>query len=177
MNIFLVETGTGALSRVTSSTTAVTYAMTPLWSANGRRVLFDDASASFKAKTLDGDTIEEIHHGTPYAGFLLDWSTDGQHILFTQSQPGTAEDLWVLSLTGDRRAMPYLNSSFNERDGRFSPDARWVAYSSDESGNAEIYMQSFPTPGRKRLISTNGGFEPEWRKDGRELATWRRIGS
>ena len=169
VNIFLVETGTGALSRVTSSTRAVTYAMTPLWSANGRRVLFDDASASFKAKALDGDTIEEIHRGTPYASFLLDWSTDGQHILFTQSQPGTAEDLWVLSLTGDRRPTPYLNSSFNEREGRFSPDARWVAYSSDESGKSEIYIQSFPTPGRKRLLSTNGGFEPEWRKDGKEL--------
>ena len=169
VNIFLVETGTGALSRVTSSTRAVTYAMTPLWSANGRRVLFDDASASFKAKALDGDTIEEIHRGTPYASFLLDWSTDGQHILFTQSQPGTAEDLWVLSLTGDRRPTPYLNSSFNEREGRFSPDARWVAYSSDESGKSEIYIQSFPMPGRKRLLSTNGGFEPEWRKDGKEL--------
>jgi eukaryotic-like serine/threonine-protein kinase len=169
VNIFLVETGTGVLSRVTSNTAAVTYAMTPLWSADGRRVLFDDASASFKAKTLDGATIEEIHRGTPYLSFLLDWSADGQHILFTQSQPGTAEDLWVLSLTGDRPAMPYLNSSFNEREARFSPDARWVAYSSDESGKSEIYIQSFPTPGRKRVLSTNGGFEPEWRKDGREL--------
>jgi serine/threonine protein kinase/Tol biopolymer transport system component len=169
VNIFVVETGTGALSRVTSNTAAVTYALTPLWSANGRRVLFSDGSASFKAKALDGDTIEEVHRGTPSASFLLDWSTDGQHILFTQSQPGTAEDLWVLSLTGDGRATPYLNSSFNERDGRFSPDARWVAYSSDESGKPEIYIQSFPTAGRKRLISTNGGFEPEWRKDGREL--------
>ena len=106
VNIFLVVTGTGALSRVTSSTTAVTYAMTPLWSADGRRVLFDDNSASYKAKTLDGDTTEEIHHST-HAGFLLDWSADGQHILFTQSQPGTGEDLWVLSLTGDRRPTPY----------------------------------------------------------------------
>lgn len=169
VNIFLIETGTGALSRVTSNTAAVTYAMTPLWSANGRQVLFSDSSTSFKAKTLDGDTIEEIPRGTPNVGFLLDWSADGQHILFTQSEPGTAEDLWVLSLTGDRRPAPYLNSSFNEREGRFSPDARWVAYSSDESGRADIYIQSFPTPGRKRLISTHGGSEPEWRRDGREL--------
>src|SRR6185436_4277617 len=118
VNIFLVETGTGALSRVTSRTTAVAYAMTPLWSADGRRVLFDDTSGSFKSKTLDGDTIEEIPRGIATASFLLDWSADGQHILFTQSQPGTAEDVWALSLTGDRRAMPYLNSTFNERDGR-----------------------------------------------------------
>ena len=65
--------------------------------------------------------------------------------------------------------MPYLRTEYNEVQSRISPNGRWVAYSSDESGIFEVYVQSFPTPGAKQIVSIKGGAEPVWRKDGREL--------
>src|SRR5262249_15416912 len=67
------------------------------------------------------------------------------------------------------KPQPYLAASINEREGRISPDGHWVAYTSDESGRNEVFVQSFPTPGSKKRISTNGGTTPMWRRDGREL--------
>jgi hypothetical protein len=71
--------------------------------------------------------------------------------------------------TGDKKPVPYLQTSFNEDEARFSPDGRWVAYRSNETGQSEIYVQSFPPTGGKWQISTNGGTQPSWRADGREL--------
>jgi Tol biopolymer transport system component len=77
--------------------------------------------------------------------------------------------VWALSLDDDRQQLPIANSSFEERDGQFSPDGRWVAYSSNESGRFEVYLQAFPAPREKLLVSPDGGVQPRWRKDGREL--------
>jgi WD40-like Beta Propeller Repeat len=83
--------------------------------------------------------------------------------------PSAFSDLWVLPLTGDRRPMPFLQTQFEERQGQFSPNGRRVAYISDESGRYEVYVQSFPALGGKWQISTDGGTEPSWRRDGKEL--------
>jgi Tol biopolymer transport system component len=91
--------------------------------------------------------------------------------------PKSKADLWVLPLSGDRKPFPFLRTEFNEQYGRFSPDGRWVAYSSDESGRDEIYVRSFSpgsgetasAAGGKWLISNGGGTQPRWRGDGREL--------
>ena len=72
-------------------------------------------------------------------------------------------------MSGDRKPFPYLQTEFDERHGRFSPDGRWVAYTSNESGRDEVYVQSFPLSGAKFQISAGGGMEPQWRKDGTEL--------
>ena len=92
------------------------------------------------------------------------------------AMPGatTRLDLWIAPqfperAGGDRKAFPYLQTQFNERDGAFSPDGRWVAYISNESGHDEIYVQAFPLSGAKFQISTGGGAEPTWRNDGTEL--------
>ena len=77
--------------------------------------------------------------------------------------------MWLLPLGGERTPKPYLVTKSNEGTVRFSPDGRWIAYQSDESGRSEIYVQSFPEAGRKVRISNNGGDRPEWRKDGKEL--------
>lgn len=84
----------------------------------------------------------------------------------------TVSDLWVLPMSRDGQAgtpKVYLNSEFRERDGRFSPDTRWVAYGSDETGREQVYVQSFPTGQGKWQISTGGGGKPVWKRDGREL--------
>ena len=106
-----------------------------------------------------------------------DWSRDGRLVLYQEFMPDTQRDLWVLPVAPDGKpeagvkARPYLRTRFTERDGRFSPDPspRWVAYTSDESGRNEVYVQAFPEPRGKFQISTGGGRWPEWSPDGREL--------
>jgi dipeptidyl aminopeptidase/acylaminoacyl peptidase len=100
------------------------------------------------------------------------WSRDGFLLYTTGYDPTTQYDLWVLPVDGDRTAAPFLQTRFNEYQGQFSPDGRWVAYVSNESGRPEVYVQPFPTSsrGRERVtISNNGGTQPRWRPDGKEL--------
>ena len=96
------------------------------------------------------------------------WTPDNRYVVYTGSDPRTRLDLWKLS-PADRTPTPYLQTAFNEMHGQVSPDGRWIAYASDESGNWEVYVRTFPVPGGKRTISIDGGAEPQWRRDGREL--------
>ena len=105
-----------------------------------------------------------------------DWSRDGRFLLYTQRSPRSHADLYVLPLadngTPSSTATPFANTEFSEEQGRFSPDAHWIAYASDESGRSEIYIQPFPAPengGSKTPISRDGGTQPRWRRDGKEL--------
>lgn len=86
-----------------------------------------------------------------------------------RNDPTTGQDLWTLSLTGDRRPVPWLQTPFNENEGKISPDGRWLAYQSNETGRSEISVRGFPSGGGKWQISTEGGSFPVWRGDGREL--------
>jgi eukaryotic-like serine/threonine-protein kinase len=86
-------------------------------------------------------------------------------------QPGqkTANDLWLLPLDGDRKPVPYLQTPFDEMTARFSPDGRWMAYQSNESGRFQVHVQTVEPSGAKYQISSSGGTEPQWRRDGKEL--------
>jgi hypothetical protein len=98
-----------------------------------------------------------------------DWSTDGRYVIYT-SIDANKSGLFVLPLTGsERKPVPYLQTSFSNLQAKFSPDAKFVAYTSDESGRPEVYVQTFPASGGKWQISTSGGVQPTWRADGREL--------
>ena len=99
----------------------------------------------------------------------LDWSPDGKWILYQQTGQNAGIDLWLLPLDGDRKPVLYLQTPFNERAGAFSPDGRWIAYQSNESGQDQIYVQTIPASGAKYQISSAGGTEPRWRRDGKEL--------
>jgi len=94
-------------------------------------------------------------------------------VLFENTDPARQGDqwgdLWALPLEGDRTPFPVVQSAFREQNGQFSPDGRWIAFESNESGRVEIYVQPFPGPGPKTLISTSGGAQARWRSDGREL--------
>src|SRR5262249_13906893 len=93
-----------------------------------------------------------------------DWSSDGRFLLFRSIDPQTGWDLWVLPMSGDKKPFPFLKTPFEEREGQFSPDGKWIAYQSNESGRFEIYVQLFPGPGEKFQISASGGAQPRWNK-------------
>ena len=101
--------------------------------------------------------------------FPTDWSSDGKFILFHVPYADTNYDIFFLPLAGDRRPRPFVHTSGADLHARFSPDSRWVAYSSGESGRQEIFVQPFPNGTGRWRVSTDGGAEPRWRGDGREL--------
>jgi Tol biopolymer transport system component len=102
--------------------------------------------------------------------FPTDWSADGRYVASARTQ-GTAgsSDIWALPLFGDRKPFPLVQTPFTEMNATFSPDGRWFAYQSNESGQTQIYVQPFPPTGGKFLVSKNGGAQPGWRWDGKEL--------
>jgi len=141
----------------------------PLWSPDGRLIVFRQ----------DLDLFEKAVGGQGGEGKLLfksdelkvpcDWSRDGRYIAFDSLGKETGWDIWVMPVSGDRKPVPFLKTPFGELLPVFSPDGRFLAYQSNESGRYEVYVQSFPGPGGKWQISTAGGVEPRWRADGKEL--------
>ena len=99
----------------------------------------------------------------------MSFSPDGQFLAFDQKDPDTGDDAWVLPLQGSKAPQPVAHTRFGEGSMKFSPDGHWVAYSSDESGKPEVYVQAFPGPGLKLQVSKDGGIDPVWRRSGGEL--------
>lgn len=97
------------------------------------------------------------------------WSPDGGYLIYQELDPKTNWNLWALPLSGDRKSIALVATPSIESQGQMSPDGRWLAYTSDETGPAEIYIQRFPPSAGKWQISSGGGAQPRWRRDGREL--------
>jgi Tol biopolymer transport system component len=104
-----------------------------------------------------------------YVVYMNDWSADGRYLIYSQMGPGERTELWHLPTGGGRKPVPFLRTQFNELQGQVSPNGKWIAFASDESGRNEIYVQSFPTGGARWLVSNNGGSLARWRRDEREL--------
>jgi serine/threonine-protein kinase len=98
-----------------------------------------------------------------------DWSSDGRFVVYQSTSPGTGFDLWVAPLSGEGAPFPVARTVHGEREGAFSPDVRWIAYDSTESGRREVWVQPFPPTGARWQVSTTGGVSPRWRADSREL--------
>jgi eukaryotic-like serine/threonine-protein kinase len=142
----------------------------PIWSPDGSRIAFAsrrNGKPGLYVKASDNTRGEELLIELDAPAVPMSWS--GDRIVYWTRSPKTGGDLWILPVTGDRKPIPFLQGRADERTPQVSPDGRWIAYSSNETGRSEIYVQPFPEgPGRIQ-VSVNGGVFPRWRKDGREL--------
>lgn len=168
-DIWLIELARGVESRLTSDPSSEA---SPVWSPDGSRIAFTsnrEGRANLYQKLSSGaGEVEELFKSGENK-VMMDWSADGRFMLFRSFGEKTRMDIWVLPTFGDRKPYPLLQSEFNEIWARFSPDGRWVAYVSNETGMNEVYVQEFQGSGGKWRVSTGGGSFPSWRRDGKEL--------
>jgi eukaryotic-like serine/threonine-protein kinase len=168
-DIWMMDLARGTTSRVTSNPAPDGA---PVWSPDGETIAFSserDKAGSIYVTEASGSGAEEALLSSDQPNEPTDWSSDGRFLLFTRQDPVTLKDLWALPLFGDRRAFPVLQTQFIEEQAHLSPDGQWIAYVSNESGKWEVYLQPFPRASGKWQVSTAGGSQPRWRRDGREL--------
>jgi eukaryotic-like serine/threonine-protein kinase len=147
----------------------------PAWTPDGKRIAFlSNKQSQTEGQNVfwqlaDGSGGLERLTKSDFLDAPMSFSPDGQLLAYIESNPATGYDIWVVHIS-DRKAQPFIQTPFNESAPGFSPpDGRWLAYVSNESGRNEIYVQAYPGPGGKYQISTDGGTEPLWNRNGREL--------
>ncbi|MEP6994633.1 MAG: hypothetical protein ABI968_08945, partial [Acidobacteriota bacterium] len=168
-DIWIFDAARGMGSRLTFDPSMEELA---IWSPDGSAVVFTsnrEGVADLYRKSASGAGSEELLLKTDYWKNPQDWSRDGRYVLYTVGDPKTGSDLWILPLSGERKAAPLLATPFKESEASFSPNGGWFSYVSDESGKDEVYVQPFPPTGAKWQLSANGGSNPRWRGDGKEL--------
>jgi Tol biopolymer transport system component len=177
-DIWLTDLARGSTSRFTFG---AQFSAATIWSPDGKRIAFranrsglneiyqkDAGGSGSEQGLLLADALREAKAGLTNC-IPTDWSPDGQHIIFTNPNTLGGFDLWLLSLASGGKPAAFLSSPAEELHGNFSPDGRFVAYSSNESGRFEVYVRTFPLSDRRWQVSTQGGYEPRWRRDGREI--------
>jgi len=148
------------------------------WSPDGSQIAYTASLGRFqggaaimsKASSGAGEEKEQLRTSDNTTA-LLDWSPDGRYLIYRTGTPatGTGIDLWVLPLFGDRKPAPYVTAPGDQDYAQFSPDGRWVAYSSRDSTTFQVFVAPFPWTGAKWQVSTTDGVFPRWRRDGKEL--------
>ncbi len=167
------------LSRQTDRrfTTDTASNLSPFFSPDGARVVYrsnrDGHLGDLYVRAASGSGQNEVLLSTPFGKMVNQWSRDGRFLVYTEQDPKTKWDIWVLPMGPDGKPsgkqMAFAHSQFNEIDGQLSPDSRWMAYVSDVSTQREVYVQPFPSADNELRISTAGGMQPRWRGDGKEL--------
>jgi len=168
-DIWLADVASGVMTRFTFQPGAYVF---PAWSPDGRQVAFaftSESVADLYIKQIG--TADGSGDGVSLGTFAVpsDWSPDRSSLLFMKVVPRTGFDLWLLPTEGGGRPRPFLATPFYETYGKFSPDGKWVAYTSDLSGRMEIHVRPFPGPGQEIPVSSGGGIFPFWSRTGKEL--------
>ncbi|MGQ0737037.1 MAG: hypothetical protein ACT4QD_25740, partial [Acidobacteriota bacterium] len=163
----------GTLTRLTHEDR---NAGTSAWTPDAKRLTYSlgqpEGTGRVRWQVADGSAApEELAQGSLPGS----WTPDGKNLVFVRSDPKTQLDLWLLSFEGERVARPLLQDRSNQRSPALSPDGRWIAYVSEESGRAEVFVRAFPGLGQRTPISANGGEDPRWSRDGRELYYIERV--
>jgi serine/threonine protein kinase len=173
LSLWLIDISSGRSRRLGRRTFSASAAV---WSPDGTQILHASSGNLF-AMFVNDDSRVETFLETDQDKRPLDWSNDGKLLLYVTSDPKTGDDLWVLPLKGDRKPVPLATSPSSEFEGRFSPDGRWVAFVSNDSGRYEVYLRALAPDmtgasagvGEPIPVSRDGGTRPRWREDGREL--------
>ena len=169
INIWLMDLARGTPTRFTFEQSTD---FGPIWSPDGNRIVFASLregppSLFQKVSNSAGNDEPLLKNFIPNLPY--DWSRDARFIIYGVIDPNTSWDLWVLPLDGDRTPFPFLQSKFDESQAQFSPNGKWVAYTSNESGRVEVNVRPFPVAAGNWQVSTGGGEQPRWRSDGKEL--------
>jgi Tol biopolymer transport system component len=171
-DLWVRDLSRGTETRFTSN---ASMNLAPVWSPQGDRIVFaSNRKGVFNLyqKAASGSGQDELLLPSSLGGAAYQWSRDGRFIVYTEVDPKTKYDLWVLPTEGaaaDRKPVPFLKTEFNELFGQLSPDSHWMAFTSDRSGRREVYVRPFPPGDGEWTISIAGGEEPRWRGDGKEL--------
>jgi eukaryotic-like serine/threonine-protein kinase len=177
-DIWLFDLSRGVPTRFTTDSANDSF---PLWSPDGNQIVFASTREgvfNLYLKKSNGLESEQPLLRSDETKRPDDWSHDGKFIIYESRNPKTKLDLWLLPMSGPRDPISFLKTDFNEQQAQFSPDGKWIAYTSDISGKPEVYVQTFPSSGGPVRVSTNGGAQPLWRGDGNELfyiATDRKL--
>jgi eukaryotic-like serine/threonine-protein kinase len=167
-DLWIYDLTRGTLTKISSEGDS----QTEVWTPDGKRVAYRANRNGFRNvywRAADGTGAEERLTKGENQQTPSSFSPDGKVLAFEESAPTSGTDIWLLPMEGDRKPQVFLQTPADERNPQFSPDGRWLAYTSNESGRVEVYLQPFPGPGRKWQISTNGGSSPKWNPNGREL--------
>jgi Tol biopolymer transport system component len=162
------------LAPLTATATATNLELQPVWTPDGQRIAFStgkDATYIFQLfwTRADGSEPSELLRKSDVDAYPYNWTSDGRTLVFVEETADRGTDIGVLSPGGKGEAQMLLSSAANEDEPALSPDDRWLAYTSDESGRREVFVRPFPGMGARWKISTEGGFSPRWSRSGREL--------
>jgi Tol biopolymer transport system component len=162
-----------ATRRSSTRITSDGFALFPVWTPDGGRVTFSWSRAGIPSiwiRAEGGGEMEQLTHNQ-FPQYPGSWTRDGKFLALVETNPLTGSDILVLGIE-EKRLTPFLVTKSAERWPEFSPDAQWLAYTSDESGTDEVYVRKFPAGDKVAMISNKGGVAPVWGPDGRELFYW-----